>query len=115
MLGDRRAQITVSGNFQMFNTNTLQLASELEGRTLRVQVPDTVTTPKRRAADLEPRVDDDGQALERILVVALHDEILFTPDARVRSLYREAKAAGWREVHRAAIPVGGTVVVLRHR
>ena len=93
------------------------------GWTPRAWVPDTVGGPGRRRRYLSPGATDDGGAavrgpdgrqVERILVVARHRQHLFTPDAQVDDLYREARRAGWRPVWRRDLPVEGEVVVLRH-
>jgi hypothetical protein len=114
---------TFSGNFEMFNSNTVQLAAELRNWTPRLWIPDTVGERADRARYLTPDAyDDDGNAvtgsdgkpIERVLVIARHDLHLFTPDEEVADLDREAVAAGWRVVWRTPIPVGGEVVVMRH-
>jgi hypothetical protein len=52
--------------------------------------------------------------VERVLVLALHDQHLFTPDEEVEDLYDEALDAGWQVVDTHTIPVDGEVLVLRH-
>lgn len=108
---------TTSGNFEMFNTNTLQLSGELDGWTPLARIPDTVRPASEREEDLTPTVAGgsavQGRQVERILVIALHDQHLFTPDAEVRSFDRQARDAGWEDVATFPIPGGGTVHVLR--
>ncbi|MFN8016877.1 MAG: hypothetical protein U0P45_02005 [Acidimicrobiales bacterium] len=120
---DGSTVFTTSGNFEMFNTNTVELEAQRHGWTPRLWVPDTVGGPDRRARYLTPGGTDDagsvvrgpdGRQVERVLVIARHDQHLFTPDERVDALYREARAAGWEPVWRRPLPVDGEVVVLRH-
>lgn len=114
---------TFSGNFQMFNSNTVGLAGELRSWSPRLWIPDTVGGASDRAKYLNPIatalagnevIDRWGYPVERVLVLALHDQHLFTPDAQVEDLHDEAIEAGWRVVQRYDIPVGGEVLVLRH-
>ena len=104
----------LSGNMEMFNTNTMNLFAELHGRGTAFHIPDTTLPSAARRADLTPTVlEKDGTRSERILVVALHDHILFTPDHDVASFTRQARALGWRTVRRVPMPGGGTVEILR--
>jgi hypothetical protein len=121
--GGGDAVFTTSGNFQMFNTNTFALAAVMQGWTPRAWVPDTVGDSEDRERYLSPIATDlagndvlgaDGRGVERLLVLALHDHHLFTPDEQVDDLHREAEAAGWQEAAEFAIPTGGRVVVLEH-
>ena len=126
-LWDARRQqtkvFTMSGSFELFNTNTVQLVAEERGWTAPLWTPDTYGTSATRKQFLTPIARDDkgtvvtdrqGRPVERILVLAIHHQHLFTPDANVLDLYREALAAGWHAVARFAIPRGGYVYVLRH-
>lgn len=109
------AEFIVSGNMQLFNSNTIALASELEGWGPQVVIPDTTLDDAERAEDLDPRGSGrDGRELERVLVLALHDHILFTPDAEVESFHRQALGSGWEEVRSFDMPGDGRVVVMRH-
>lgn len=109
------ALFTVSGNMQLFNSNTLSLAGELQGWGPAVRIPDTTLDPGEREPDLDPQaLGRDGREVERILVVALHDKILFTPDAEVEDFYRQALDAGWERTQSFPMPGGGQVVILRH-
>jgi hypothetical protein len=119
----REVVITFSGSFELLNSNSVMLAAELRGWTPRIVVPDTVGSAAHRATLLTPdardgsdraSVSDASKPVERVLVIARHHLKLFTPDANVRDLDREAVAAGWKVVWRAPIPVGGEVVVMRH-
>lgn len=114
---------TFSGSFQMFNSNSVQLAAELQRWTPRLWVPDTVGTARDRSEYLSPIATDDagnevsdpsGERVERVLVLALHDQHLFTPDAQVADLHREAVAAGWESVSTHDLPVAGQVLIMRH-
>ncbi|WCO65901.1 hypothetical protein PO878_15465 [Iamia majanohamensis] len=115
--------VTLSGNFQLFNANTVQLAGQLDGWTPRTWIPDTVRPEDERAADLTPAArtpdgglvtDGQGRPVERVLLLALHDQTLFTPDAEVRAFARQARAAGWQPTASWDLPGGGEVVLLRH-
>lgn len=114
---------TFSGNFQMFNSNTVGLAGELRSWSPRLWIPDTVGDAADRAEYLNPTATDLagndvmdrwGYPVERVLVLAIHDQHLFTPDEQVRDLYDEALEEGWEVIDRYPIPVGGEVLVLRH-
>lgn len=114
---------TTSGNFEMFNSNTVELAAAQHGWTPRLWIPDTVGNRKDRKKWLTPKATDDagnpvigsdGKPVERVLLLAIHHQHLFTPDAQVRDLYQDAKAAGWTVVDRFPMPVGGDVLILRH-
>ncbi len=107
------ALVTLSGNMEMFNANTLRLAGELDGWSPVVVVPDTAAGRDELATFLTPTVDQDGEQVNRVLVLALHDKILFTPDAEVRKFERLARAAGWQTERTVDLPTGGTVEVLR--
>lgn len=122
LTADGEKVYTFTGNFEMFNSNTVGLAAELRSWTPRLWIPETVGGPKVREPFLDPVATDDsgnpvidryGNQVERVLVVALHDQHLFTPDAEVAAFYREAKAAGWEQVQEYPIPRGGRVVVMR--
>ena len=109
------AVFTVSGNMQLFNSNTLSLAGELRGWGPVIRIPDTTISRHRRDADLTPTTTGpDGRTVERVLVVALHDKILFTPDAKVASFVRQARDEGWRTARTFEMPTGGEVLILRH-
>lgn len=113
---------TQSGNFQLFNTNSVVLAALQDGWLPRTRVPDTVGDAADRAADLEPTVrgddgdplEEDGTAVERVLVIARHDQHLFTPDAQVEDLYQEALESGWQVTETFRLPLDGVVSILRH-
>ncbi|MCU1497024.1 MAG: hypothetical protein JWM47_977 [Acidimicrobiales bacterium] len=119
---DGRLIFTMSGNFQMFNSNSVQLAGELRGWTPRIWVPDTVGSVADRSGYLTPTAEDDAGTtvsdsqgpVERVLVLAVHDQHLFTPDERVATLYREARQDGWVVERTFALPGRGSVHVLRH-
>jgi hypothetical protein len=109
------AVFTVSGNMQLFNSNTLALAGELQGWGPTIRIPDTTLEPEERAGDLTPTtVAGDGREVQRVLVLAIHDRILFTPDAEVDAFYRQARREGWRAVDSYDMPGGGQVLVMRH-
>ena len=109
------AVFVVTGNMQLLNTNTIALASELSGWGPRQEVPDTTAETARLAEHLTPTATGaDGRIVERVLVVALHDQHLFTPDAEVIAFYRRARAEGWRVATTIAMPDGGEVAIMRH-
>ena len=103
-----RPSIWMSGNFQLFNTNSVALSGEVAGEPVTMFVPDTVTEPEERADYLSPTFDGK----RRVLVFALHRQHLFTPDEKVREFYRQARTAGWEPTSRFLLPGGGRVEVL---
>ena len=106
---------TMSGNMQLLNSNSVSLAAELEGWGPIISIPDTTLPARRRVADLSPVWrDDDGNAHRRVLVLALHDEILFTPDRDVAELASQAEDLGWVQAERIPLPLGGSVSLLVH-
>ena len=120
---DGQTVFSFSGNFEMLNTNTVELAAEMRGWTPRAWVPETVGPAKVRRKYLTPGATDDagnavrrrdGSEVERVLVIARTDQHLFTPDAQVEDLYQEAIDAGWKVTWRRKLPVDGEVLVLRH-
>lgn len=106
----------LSGNMQLFNTNTMYLRAEMTGRDTLYRIPDTTQPARRRAADLTPTVEGrDDDFVERVLIVALHDRILFPPDFGVADFATQATEMGWRVTDRVPMPGGGVVQVMRHR
>jgi len=119
----RAAVFTLSGNMQLFNSNSIALVGELRSHVHRIWIPDTTLAAHDRSIDLSPLAKeangtllerDDGEYIERVLVVALHDRMLFTPDRDVAEFAAQATAAGWRVSRSFEIPGGGTVEFLRH-
>lgn len=109
------AVFTVSGNMQLFNTNTIALDSELDGWGPRQVVPDT-TASQARSEHLTPTAaGTDGRTVERVLVVAHHDQHLFTPDADVEEFLIQARRSGWSVERGIPMPDGGEVLIMRHR
>ncbi|MFM7068469.1 MAG: ArnT family glycosyltransferase [Actinomycetes bacterium] len=106
--------VTFSGNMELFNSNTLQLAGELDGWGPVIRVPDTARSAAERRAELTPTVRRNGVTHPRVLVVAQHDRTLFTPDAGVAAFARQADRLGWVVTESFELPTGGTVKVLRH-
>lgn len=105
---------TMSGNMQLFNTNSLELAGELSGWSPDLRVPDTAAEGADLSSFLTPTVTDDGRTVERILIIAQHDRILFTPDADVDEFSDLAAERGWTVTRRIDMPGGGQVRILRH-
>jgi 4-amino-4-deoxy-L-arabinose transferase-like glycosyltransferase len=106
--------VTISGNMQLFNTNTLTLAGELSGWQPVLRVPDTLEPARARALELSPTAVVRGQTVPRVLLIADHDRILFTPDSRVELFARQARSEGWRTTDVVPMPGGGEVIVMRH-
>ena len=107
---DPPLSLWLSGNFQLFNTNTLALSGEIAGEPTSLFVPDTVVSEKDRERLLTPTFG----VRERVLVFALHNQHLFTPDAEVKSFYRQARAAGWKPIDTVLLPLHGRVEILVH-
>ena len=106
---------TLSGNMELFNSNSMYLYAELNGRDTEFRIPDTTRSPselRRELAPIDP--DVDGEPAERVLIVALHDFILFPPDRRVAEFARQARSAGWIVTESVPMPIGGEVQILRH-
>lgn len=110
--GRGQAVFTVSGNMQLFNANSLSLSGEMISWPVYMTIPDTAAGAEERAASLTPTAFFEAW-VERILVVARHDQILFTPDTEVEAFAEEADDAGWRVVERVDLPDGGVVEILR--
>lgn len=107
------AVITLTGNMEMFNTNTVALAAQLEGWSPLIRIPDTVRPRADRLAELTPTaIGRRGRRVDRVLVVAEHDLILFPPDMEVDRFVDEARDRGWREVWSRRMPTGGRVAIL---
>ncbi len=118
---DGAVEFTMSGNMQLMNSNSVTLAAELRGWSPPIFIPDTALGRAERARSLSRWATDaagnrktvgDGRPVERVLLVGLHDHILFTPDAAVAEFAQEARRSGWRPVARIALPGGGAVEVL---
>jgi hypothetical protein len=107
------AVFTVSGNMQLFNANSLALAGEMISWPPYMTIPDTAAGAEERAASLTPTASFDAEDVERILVIALHDQTLFTPDTEVAAFTQEADQAGWEVVDEVELPDGGVVQILR--
>ena len=114
---------SMSGNMQMLNSNSLTLVAELDNWGVRIWIPDTTAPASRRRLDLDrwARDDDgrivrrdDGRPFERVLVVSLHDRILFTPDRDVASFAAQARRSGWHLTERFDLPGTGEVQILRY-
>jgi hypothetical protein len=107
--GEKPPSMWLSGNFQLFNTNTLALSGEVAADPVNLFVPDTAVPEDQRAEYLTPT--SDGR--ERVFVFALHDHPLFTPDEQVADFYRQARETGWAPVRTFDLPQGGRVEFLR--
>lgn len=103
---------TLSGNMQLFNTNSLILTGELTGWSPRLEVPDTTRRDDQRADHLGPTADYRGEEVARVLVIAEHDRILFTPDAEVADFADQAEGLGWSSVSMIPMPIAGSVSIL---
>lgn len=106
--------VWVSGNMELFNTNTLYLHEQLAGRTVPFHIPDTTLSASRRRADLTPTLTDDEGTTRRVLVVARHDHVVFTPDRDVAAFRRQAVSLGWAVSDTFPMPGGGEVEILLH-
>lgn len=107
---ERFYSVNVSGNFFLFNSNTLALAGEINSKPTRWVVPETVLPEDERAASLTP---DDGRR-PRLLVISIGNQQLFTPDAEVSAYFAQAKRLSWEVVRTFTGPDGGHVYVMRH-
>lgn len=111
---DQRPWFTLSGNMQLFNSNSVLLAAELAGVGLNLDIPDTGTPIGEQREWLTPTREQEGRQAERILLIAHHDDILFTPDLDVDRFAALAEEAGWRPVRSFRFPTSGEVVAYRH-
>ncbi len=58
--------ITLSGNMQLLNSNSLQLAAELDGWGARIRIPDTTVDDDERDVTLRPlELDGNGDVVRR--------------------------------------------------
>lgn len=112
--GEQDPVFTLSGNMQLFNANSLTFTGELGDWSPRLEVPDTAEDFDRRSEWLTPTVEHHGVRVERQLLIAEHDQTLFTPDADVVGFARQAERSGWVEKERYEMPDGGAVVLLVH-
>lgn len=106
--------VTISGNMQLFNSNSLWLTGELARRPPIVDVPDTAWSKRRLLDNLTPTAEVNGERRDRVLVISLHHRILFTPDEGVERFLRLAISSGWRVTDTVDLPTGGEVQILRH-
>lgn len=106
--------VTMSGNMQLLNQNSLVLMGELEGWTPAVRSPDTVEDAGSLDDELTPTADRKGRQVPRLLVLARHDSIHFPPDEGVDRFADRALQAGWSVVDTVPMPGGGEVQVLAH-
>lgn len=108
--GPQEGRLTgwITGNFEMFNSNTVGLAGEVLGEPLYLFVPDTGLSAQERRQKLVERT----KYRPHMLVFALHNQHLFTPDEQVKDFYRQARADGWVPVWRRLMPEGGRVEIL---
>ncbi len=107
----RSAAFVVTGNTHLVNAGTVRMAAELDPWDPTIIIPDT-TSAATRERELSPTVTTDRPA-ERVLVVGLHDQILWPLDADVLTYLDEAEAQGYRVVDRHPMPRGGEFVILR--
>lgn len=107
--------VVMSGNMQLLNNNQVALAAELDGRPLTITIPDTAEPDAELRRVLEPfPAAADGSGDEKVVVVAHHDHILFTPDLQVERFDELARRTGWQVARDLELPGGGTVTILRH-
>ena len=107
----RSAAFVVTGNTHLINAGTIRMAAELDPWDPTIIIPDT-TSAATRTRELSPAVTTDRLA-ERVLVVGLHDQILWPLDAEVRTYLKEAQKKGYRVVERFQMPRGGEFLILR--
>jgi hypothetical protein len=107
----RTAAFVVTGNTHLVNAGTIRMAAELDSWDPTIIIPDT-TSASTRSRELSPTVTTDRPA-ERVLVVGLHDQILWPLDADVLTYLDEAEQQGYRVVDRFRMPRGGEFVILR--
>lgn len=111
-----RPVFTLSGNMQLFNSNTLLLAAELRSTALHIEIPDTGEPLEVQRGWLRPTVERRGVGpVERILLVARHQKTLFTPDLDVAAFEELARSTGWEHVRSFELPTDGEVAVFAHR
>jgi hypothetical protein len=108
------ASFVIAGNTHLWNANTIWMAAEMDPWNLSWLAVDTTRRPAERAASLTPRVGGPGGP-ERVLVIGVHNQILWPLDADVRSFLAQAERSGWRETERFEMPRGGHVALLRYQ
>ena len=107
----RSAAFVVTGNTHLINAGTIRMAAELDPWDPTIIIPDT-TSASTRDRELSPTVTTDRPA-ERVLVVGLHDQILWPLDAEVLTYLEEAERRGYEVVDRFRMPRGGEFLILR--
>jgi hypothetical protein len=107
--------VYLSGNTFLVNTNSVGLVAELESWNAELRVPDTLVGPEQWELDARPHVEEGPTGeRERVLIFALHERDLFTPDLEVGGFYERALETGWSAVAEFPMPLDGQVVILRH-
>ena len=105
--------VVMSGNMQLTNNNSVGLAAELRRSPLTITIPDTADPEAELRDVLTPFPSGDG-AVEKVVVILHHDQILFTPDERVDEFAALAGQLGWRTWAEVPLPDGGRAEILRH-
>jgi hypothetical protein len=108
----RSAGFVVTGNTHLINAGTIRMAAELDPWDPTIIIPDT-TDPEVRDIELSPQLTTDRLA-ERVLVIGVHDQILWPLDSEVLTYLSEAEQAGYEVVDRFEMPRGGEFLMLRH-
>ena len=105
--------VVMSGNMQLMNNNSVDLAAELRRSPLTITIPDTADPEPKLRDVLMPFPAGDG-AVEKVVVILHHDQILFTPDERVDEFAALARQLGWSTWAEVPLPDGGRAEILRH-
>lgn len=105
--------VVMSGNMQLTNNNSVDLAAELRRSPLTITIPDTADPEAELREVLTPFPSGDD-AVEKVVVILHHDQILFTPDERVEDFAALARRLGWSTWTEVPLPDGGRAEILRH-
>ena len=105
--------VVMSGNMQLTNNNSVDLAAELRRSPLIITIPDTADPEAELRTVLTPFPGGDD-AVEKVVVILHHHQILFTPDEHVADFAALAGRLGWTTWAEVPLPDGGRAEILRH-
>lgn len=109
----QRTMFLTTGNTHLYNANVVRMAAEMDGWNPYIVIPDTTLPPKERAKWLGAAGLKKAGLKPRVLIVGIHDQILWPLDVETRSLLAQAKAMGFVETARFKMPTGGYVAMFQ--